>query len=200
MSGEILWYASRSTGVVAQVLLTAVLVLGLLTAGRVAGTFTRATMARLHRSLTLAVLVFTAVHIVTAIVDGYVDLSPADAFLPFGAGFDPFWIALGAVAVDLLLAIGVTSALRSRLPHKLWRIVHLAAYALWPIAMLHGWGTSGGDASSVWMLTVNLVCVASVLAALTFRLTHRDDDGRARRTANAKPPRTDHNGWVGAQS
>jgi len=76
----------------------------------------------------------------------------------------------------------------------------LAAYALWPIAMLHGWGTSGGDASSVWMLTVNLVCVASVLAALTFRLTHRDDDGRARRTANAKPPRTDHNGWVGAQS
>ncbi len=173
MSGEILWYASRATGVVAQVLLTAVMVLGLLTSGRVGSTFARTAILRMHRSLTVAVLVFTAVHITTSIVDGYVDLNAADAVVPFGSTFDGFWIGLGAIAVDLLLAVGVTSALRRRIPARLWRAVHFTAYGLWPIAMLHGWGTSGGDSSAAWMLITDIVCIPAVVIALIYRLAAR---------------------------
>ena len=183
MNSQILWYASRSTGVVAQVLLTGVMVLGLLTAGRAGSTFARAAIVRMHRSLTAAVLVFTAVHIVTAIADGYVDLNALDAVVPFGSGFSPFWIGLGAITVDLFLAIGITSALRRRMPHRAWRVVHLTAYALWPIAMVHGWGTDGGDSSAVWMVALNVVCIVAVVAALIFRLVRRNHPDRAARLA-----------------
>jgi len=73
---QILWYASRATGAVSLVLFTAVMVLGIATAGRLgfAG-FPRAAVLRLHRTLTLTAVAFIAVHVVTAIGDGYVDLN-----------------------------------------------------------------------------------------------------------------------------
>ena len=141
MDPQILWYAGRATGAVSLVLFTAVLVVGILTAGRagVAG-LPRAGVQRLHRSLSLVAIVFLTVHIVTTIVDGYVDIGWWDVVVPFAAGYDPFWVGLGTVAVDLLVAIGITSALRRRLPLGVWRAVHLTAYAMWPIALLHGLG------------------------------------------------------------
>ena len=116
MDTQILWFASRATGAVSLVLFTAVMVLGIITSGRLGlPGLPRAGVLRLHRNLTLVSMAFLAVHIVTAIADGYVDLSYWDVLIPFGAGFDPFWIGLATVAVDLLIAIGITSALRLRL-------------------------------------------------------------------------------------
>ena len=122
MNDQVLWYASRATGAVSLVLFTTVLVLGLLTAGRrrLAG-LPRAGVLRLHRNLALVAVTLLAVHVVSAIVDGYVDLGLWDVVVPFGAGYDPFWIGLAAVAVDLLLAIGLTSALRRHLPVRVGR-------------------------------------------------------------------------------
>ena len=48
---------------------------------------------------------------------------------------------LGTVAFDLLLALVVTSLLRERIGYRVWRAVHWAAYAAWPIALVHGLGT-----------------------------------------------------------
>ncbi|HEY7812600.1 MAG TPA: ferric reductase, partial [Nakamurella sp.] len=95
MNDQVLWYASRATGAVSLVLFTAVLVLGLLTAGRrrLAG-LPRAGVLRLHRNLALLAVTLLAVHVVSAIVDGYVDLGLWDVVVPFGAGYDPFWIGL----------------------------------------------------------------------------------------------------------
>ena len=190
MDTQILWYASRATGAVSLVLFTAVMVLGIATAGRLgfAG-FPRAAVLRLHRTLTLTAVAFIAVHIVTAIGDGYVDLNYWDVLVPFGAGFDPLWIGLGAVAIDLLIAIGITSALRRHLSVAVWRVVHFSAYAMWPLALLHGFGNSGGDGHKPWMIALDVACVTAVLAALAYRL--RPDghpDTMARRTALAVHP------------
>jgi sulfoxide reductase heme-binding subunit YedZ len=192
MDAQILWYAGRATGAVSLVLFTAVLVLGILTAGRaaVAG-LPRAGVQRLHRSLSLVAIAFLTVHIVTTIVDGYVDIGWWDVVVPFAAGYDPFWVGLGTVAVDLLVAIGITSALRRRLPLVVWRAVHLTAYAMWPIALLHGWGVSGGDGRQTWLIVVDIVCAATVLAALAFRLRpDRHPDSVARRAARSVHPPT----------
>ena len=192
MNTQILWFASRATGAVSLVLFTAVMVLGIITAGRAElAALPRAGVQRLHRSLSLVSVVFLAVHIVTAIADGYVALNYWDVVLPFGAGYDPFWIGLATLAVDLTIAIGITSALRRRLPLRLWRFVHLSAYAMWPLALLHGWGVSGGDGRQLWMVALDITCVAAVLGAVGYRLRpDRHPDTVARAAAAAVHPPT----------
>ena len=193
MDTQILWFASRATGAVSLVLFTAVMVLGIVTSGRLGlPGLPRAGVLRLHRNLTLVSIAFLAVHIVTAIADGYVDLSYWDVLIAFGAGFDPFWIGLATVAVDLLIAIGITSALRLRLSARVWRAVHLCAYAMWPLALLHGFGVSGGDGREAWMLILDAVCILAVLVAIGYRIRpDRHPDTMARRAAQVvHPPST----------
>ncbi len=197
MDTQLLWFASRATGAVSLVLFTAVMVLGILTAGRAEiAALPRAGVQRLHRALSMVSVAFLAVHIVTAIADGYVDLDYWDVILPFGAGYDPFWIGLATVAVDLLLAIGITSALRRRLPLRVWRAVHLTAYAMWPLALAHGWGVSGGDGHQLWMIVIDIVCIVAVLAAVAFRLRpdrHPDSVARAAAAVVHPPTRVEAN-------
>jgi DMSO/TMAO reductase YedYZ heme-binding membrane subunit len=134
-------------------------------------------------------MAFLTVHIVTAIGDSYVDLTYLDVFLPFSAGFDPLWIGLAAVAVDLMLAIAITSALRRFMSPMLWRWIHLSAYAMWPLALLHGFGVSGGDGRETWMVVLDVVVIAAVLVALAYRLRpDRHPDTVARRAADIVHP------------
>lgn len=72
-SSTALWYMSRATGVVALLLLTAVVLLGLLVArqGRLPG-LPRFAVTGLHRNLSLLSVVFIAAHVLTAVTDGYV--------------------------------------------------------------------------------------------------------------------------------
>src|SRR5437763_14537482 len=61
-----LWYASRATGVVALLLLTAVMVLGILVnrQGRLPG-LPRFGATSLHRSVSLMAVAFIAMHVIT---------------------------------------------------------------------------------------------------------------------------------------
>ena len=191
MNTQMLWYASRSTGAVSLVLFTAVMVLGIATAGRQSTRFLpRAAVLRLHRTLSLTSMAFLAVHIVTAIADGYVKLNYWNVVLPFSASWNPLWVGLGAVAVDLMLAVAITSALRRRLSVRVWKAVHLSSYAMWPIAILHGFGISGGDGRSLWMLVLDAACIAGVLLAVLLRLRpDRHPDTLARSAGGAVHPR-----------
>jgi methionine sulfoxide reductase heme-binding subunit len=84
-----------------------------------------------------------------------------DAFIPFISPYRPLWLGLGAIALDLLIALTVTSLLRARLGHRSWRLVHWTAYLCWPLAVLHGLGT-GSDTRTRWVLVVTLLCVAAI--------------------------------------
>jgi methionine sulfoxide reductase heme-binding subunit len=133
------------------------------------------------RNAALLALVFLAIHIVTVLLDTYVTIRLVDVVLPFGAGYRPLWVGLGAIAFDLMLAVVVTSMLRRHLGHRAWRATHWLAYACWPVALLHGLGT-GSDVGTTWMRVVTGVCVAIVAAAVLSRLSQGELDrsGRAR--------------------
>ncbi|MCE3554206.1 ferric reductase-like transmembrane domain-containing protein [Pseudonocardia sp. RS11V-5] len=164
------WYASRGAGIVSLVLLTTTLLLGISGVARVAtARWPRFALARLHRNLALLAVAFVAAHVLTAVLDGYVDLTWLDAVVPFGAGYEPFWLGLGALALDLLAALILTSLLRARLGLRAWRVVHLTAYACWPLAVVHGLGIGGADSTTGWVLAVTLSCVAAVVAGLVWR-------------------------------
>ena len=169
-NSKALWYMTRGFGLVALLLLTATMVLGLTQAVRFARPgWPRFVVSALHKNASLLAVAALAVHIVTAVLDSYAPIHIADVFIPFVSKYRPFWLGLGAVAVDLLIALVVTSLVRERLGQRAWRAVHWAAYACWPVAVLHGLGT-GSDTKLGWVLVLNLVCIASVLFALWWRL------------------------------
>ena len=168
-----LWYLTRATGAVTLLLLSAAVVLGVLTSVRWASPrWPRFIIEWLHRNVSLVVLVFLAAHVATAVIDGFVPLRWVDAIVPFSAGYKPLWVGLGAVALDLLVAVAVTSLIRVRLGYRAWRLVHWTAYACWPIAAVHSVGT-GSDAWRAWMLVVDAAVVIPVVAAAAWRLMAR---------------------------
>ena len=116
--------------------------------------------------------------------DGYVPIGLADAVVPFRSPYRPFWVGLGAVALDLLLAVLVTSALRHRIGYGSWRFVHWLAYLCWPVAVLHGLGT-GSDASLGPVLAIDALCTAAVLAVVAWRLATGRSFGTRRRLIGA---------------
>lgn len=171
MNGSLIWYVSRGTGVVSLVLLTLTVVGGILVQGRAApARLPRFVMWGLHRNVALLSLVFLGLHIATVVIDSYVPINLTEVFVPFVSAYRPFWLGLGTIALDLLLAIVATSLLRARIGHRTWRAVHWAGYALWPTAVLHGFGT-GSDIGHLWFLATTFTCIAVVAAAVVWRLS-----------------------------
>ena len=123
----------------------------------------------LHRNLALMTLVFLALHIVTAVVDPFTHLGWLTAVVPFSSYYRTFWLGLGTIAFELLAAIVVTSLLRGLVGQAAWRAIHWLAYASWPVAVLHGFGT-GTDALSAWFMVLSIVCVAAVAMAIVYRI------------------------------
>jgi DMSO/TMAO reductase YedYZ heme-binding membrane subunit len=168
------WYLTRASGTVALVLLTVALVLGMVNVARVSGRrWPRFVIDGIHRSVSLLAVAFLVVHILTAVLDAFAPIGLLDAVIPFHSAYRPFWLGLGALAFDLLIAVAVTSVARARLGYRTWRAVHWLAYACWPVAVLHGLGT-GSDTKQTWLLTIVSVCICVVLAAVISRLRLRD--------------------------
>ena len=166
-----LWYASRATGVVTLLLLTAVLLLGILVnrQGRLPGLPSFA-VTGLHRNLSLMAVAFLAIHVITAIVDPYVTIGLAAAVLPFVSAYKPFWLGLGAISLDLIAALILTSLARARISRRAWRGIHWLAYAAWPLAVMHSLGSSS-DARRGLVFAVLAGCVLAVAVALSWRLS-----------------------------
>ncbi len=164
------WYASRATGVVAIVLITAVVALGILVSrqARLPG-LPRFAGVSLHRYLSLLAAGFVAVHVLTAVADSYVSISLAAAIIPFTSAYRPLWLGLGAVSLDLIAAVIVTSLLRHRIGRRAWRCVHWLAYLAWPAALAHGLG-SARDLRSGPLLGLTIGCLLAVLTAAAWRL------------------------------
>jgi sulfoxide reductase heme-binding subunit YedZ len=163
------WYLTRSTGAVALLLLTVTVASGVVDVRRYSTpNWPRFLLDALHRNVALLSIVFLVLHILTAVLDSFAPIGLIEAVIPFVGTYRPFWLGLGAVAFDLLLAVTITSMLRRHFGHALWRRVHWLSYAAWPVAVLHGFGT-GSDVNGSWLLVLNLICLAAVLGAVLTR-------------------------------
>ena len=187
------WYAMRASGVVALVLLTGTMVLGLLTAGRTGSrSWPAFARADLHKRVSLLAMAFLALHVATAVLDTYVSVGWMSVIVPFSSPYRPFWTGLGTVGVDLMVAVAVSSALRQRISPRTWRGIHWLAYGCWPVAMAHSLGM-GTDAASLWFDAMAAVCTMGVAAALAWRIADHRRNARWARwvgaSTRALPPR-----------
>ncbi len=177
---EALWYLSRATGVASIVLLTAVVVLGALVSGRRRPHGEQATVVMaVHRWLSLGMVAFLVAHIATAVAETYVQIDLVSTLVPFTSGYETVWVGLGTLAVDLLVAVLVTSWWRHRIPERAWRAVHYAAYLLWPAALVHGMVL--GTSDEPLLLGTTVLAGAAGGGAVLWRLLARPHHDRARR-------------------
>ncbi len=164
------WYLMRGTGLVTLLLFSLVVALGVSGVKPFgASRLTRVVTSGLHRNLALLAVCFLSVHIVTALLDSFVHLDWLGAVVPFASSYRPLWIGLGVLSFDLTIAIVATSLLRRRLGYHMWRLVHWAGWAAWPLALAHGIGM-GSDTGGGWGLGLCLACVVLVVAAFAWRV------------------------------
>ena len=174
IEGPLFWYLNRATGIVLLVLLTASVVLGVLSlGGRPGKGLPRFVSQAMHRNISLLSVLMLLAHVTTAVVDEYVDIRWWQALVPVGATYEPLWLGLGTLALDLMAAVTITSLLRSRLDHRVWRTVHLLSWLAWVSAATHSVGI-GTDLSAPSGLAVipAVACLAAVLLAFAARLVH----------------------------
>ena len=161
--GPLLWYLNRSTGIVSSSCSTLTTVLGVLArrpARRAAcpGSSPRPCTATSRCSRSCCCRAF-----VSAVVDEFVDIRWWQAFVPFGASYEPLWLGLGAVALDLLVVIVVYQPVAhpDAAPHLAGAAP--ARLAVWGLSIAHGIGM-GTDLPDGWWLVTGLRrgCAAAV--------------------------------------
>ena len=178
-----LWYITRSTAVIAFVLMTVTFALGLAATQRALASpsWPRFATQQLHRNVSLLGLLFLVAHIVSTITDSFVNVGWWAWIVPFASGYRPGSVALGTVAFDALALVIVTSLLRDRLPLRFWRVVHWTSYLIWPLAFLHFIKTGTDASHNRWGLYLALACLVAVGFAATARwLTPNEPRGPVR--------------------
>lgn len=207
MNPQTWWYLARATGFVAWGLLTVSVVTGLVLSARLArGRPGPAWTLDLHRFLGGTAVVFTALHLAGLVADNYVHFGPADLFVPFASTWKPGAVALGLIALYLLVAIQVTSLFIRRLPRKIWRSVHLTSYAAFWASTFH-LQLAGTDAASIAaraaaISAIGLVVFLTLVRILTRRglppSARSSPRSRERSAAAASTPTGERSTAIGA--
>jgi DMSO/TMAO reductase YedYZ heme-binding membrane subunit len=170
MSSTAIWYATRASGLMALILLTLTMIMGITTTTRArARNWPGFAQQEMHRRISILAVVFLGIHVVTSVLDTYVNISWVAVIIPFTSKYSAFWVGVGAVALDLMVAVFVTSLLRGRMRPATWRAFHWLAYLSWPVALAHTFGM-GTDSREQWVILLGVLCVLSVAAALAWRL------------------------------
>jgi len=171
----LLWFANRGTGVVLVALLTLSMALGIVSTVRAGSArWPRFATQALHRNVSLLASAMLIVHFATAVLDqnAYSDLTWLDVVAPFWGKYAAAHrtaLLLGSVAFNLMVAVVITSLVRARLSHRIWRGIHLLTYISWAAGVLHG-VLIGTDAGTVWDVAVTVISVGVVAASVVVRI------------------------------
>ena len=163
------WYTARAAGVVAYALLTSGVLVGVLLGGRARlRRWPAFALTDVHRFLSLLAGAFIGVHVAALLLDRYAHVSIATVVVPGASSYRPFWLALGTIAFELLLAVSLSNLLRKRLGHV--RSPHpLPHVGVWIAATAHGIG-AGTDSGAGWLRVLYVVSVGSVVLATVWRV------------------------------
>jgi methionine sulfoxide reductase heme-binding subunit len=188
------WLASRASGVVALVLVTFSVGIGLAMAGKVMrGPGLSRKLMALHEHTALAGLIAIAVHGIALMGDSWLKPGVAGVTVPFVLDYKPFFTSLGIVAGYLALLLGLSFYMRQRIGAKLWRKAHRATVAVWALGLVHAIG-AGSDATAIWfrwwvIATTPLIGGLLVIRVLESRAPKEAAPAKAPKPAAKPAPR-----------
>lgn len=178
------WIASRASGLVALVLVTISVTIGLLMAGKVMRRpgLSKKLMA-VHEHTALAGLIAIAVHGISLLGDPWLNPGVAGVAVPFAIGFKPLFTGLGIIAGYLAGLLGLSYYFRKRIGAKRWRKAHRATVVVYLLGLVHAIG-AGTDASAPWFRWWLLVTTPIVASLFAYRVVA----GRLRRGSQPSAP------------
>lgn len=166
------WLGIRASGITAWGLLSAVVIWGFLLRSRLLGRLAAPVrLLELHRWLGAVALAFLVVHMGLLLIDPAVSFTVAQILVPGLAPWSTTAVALGTIALWLLIPVSVVGRIRSRLGksgNTWFKRSHLLAYAAWPFATAH-YVLAGTDALAAWSLAILLTGVTLVVVGLLAR-------------------------------
>jgi sulfoxide reductase heme-binding subunit YedZ len=187
---HLFWITSRAAGIVALVLASLAVSLGLVMSLKLMRRRGPDLIA-IHEILSLSALVAIVVHGLTLLGDQYLRLSIADIALPFVSSYKTVWTSLGIIAGWGLALLGLSYYARRFVGSKRWRKLHRFTAVLWIFGLAHSLG-EGTDAGQIWFLAmIAIVAVPALALLLTRYLTDEPANARPvnpRKTAAGETP------------
>jgi sulfoxide reductase heme-binding subunit YedZ len=184
-----LWYVTRGAAATAYLLLTAVMAFGVILSFRgLEGLMRGWRVYDLHQILTLLMLGFVGLHLLTLYLDPFEPFSLLKLVWPFAETYRTLGTALGVLTLYLLVLVMFSSWARRLLGARLWYLLHLTSYLAFILVTIHGLLT-GADSQTPWMLGV-YTSSSALVALLTLGRVYFAAQGARERRARAARART----------
>jgi sulfoxide reductase heme-binding subunit YedZ len=173
MSPQTWWYLTRASGIVAWLMLTASVIWGVILSTKAFPEQRRpAWLLDLHRWLGGLAVSFLAIHLVSLVADSYVHFGITDLLVPFAADWKPGAVALGVIAMWLLIAVEATSLAMRKLPRKVWRRIHMLSYGVFWLTSMHA--ALAGTDRTAWLYRITaFASIGAVVWASLYRVANR---------------------------
>ena len=165
---HLFWITSRAAGLVALILASACVGVGVSMSGRlIKGR--GPDLKVIHEALSIATLAAIALHALALLGDSYFHPTIADLTIPFVSGYREPYMALGIIAGWGFALFGLSYYLRKRIGTARWKVIHRFTALAWILGVIHSLG-EGTDARATWFLIIVACAVLPSLALLIARL------------------------------
>ena len=172
------WLLARATGLTLYLLFWGTVVIGLLLTTRsLDRVVSKSTLLSLHSYVSRLAYAFLAGHLLSLVIDQHLPFSIEQLVVPFGAPSVEPWTGFGTLAMYLFVVIVVSVSLRRYIPYQVWRFLHVLAFPMFALSLLHGFG-AGSDSGSRIVQALYLLTSATVLFLSFLRLTSWNGRGQ----------------------
>ena len=165
------WYLSRTSALVAYVLLWLSMALGLIITNKLARVWPGGPTAfDLHQFASLLGLAFALFHALILMGDKYINYDLAQVLMPFNSGgYKPVWVGLGQIGFYLFAMVGLSFYMRKRLGQRRWRLIHFLSFLTFALALAHGI-LAGTDTTVEWVRVFYWTTGATLVFLMIYRI------------------------------
>jgi sulfoxide reductase heme-binding subunit YedZ len=197
------WLVSRASGIVALVLISLTVIMGLAMAARIiVRPGAKRTVAKLHEHIALTALLALGAHGLALLGDHWLKPGLTGITVPFALAYRPQFTGLGIIGGYLALLLGPSFYLRRRIGARRWRRIHTLIIVSWVLSVVHTLGT-GSDAQHVWLRAIVIAPGIPIVYVLVLRLfrgattarsdrAHHSAAARGRQAVQRCPPAGRH--------
>ncbi|RIE00871.1 ferric reductase-like transmembrane domain-containing protein [Cohnella faecalis] len=132
------WVITRVAGLSAFYLLTIGVVSGIFCGSPGIKGVWKARIFRFHSWTQGFGLIVAIAHVIVLAIDRYAKFDWITLIIPFSAPQHRLEYGLGSLAMYGLLAILLTSDFRGLLANRIWKTIHMTAYPVFFLALIHG--------------------------------------------------------------
>jgi sulfoxide reductase heme-binding subunit YedZ len=170
---HIWWLASRASGVVALLLVTISVGIGLtMSAKLLRKRGLGPQLTAMHEQTALAGLIAIGVHAVTLLGDPWLHPSVTGISVPFVMGYRTFFTGLGIIGAWLAALLGLSYYFRRYVGAARWRKAHRATIVVYVLGLVHTIG-AGTDAGTVWLRWFMAITAIPITALFLRRVLGR---------------------------